>query len=469
MLFALAATSVDASAQEASELRSVRFGAATANKTRIVFDVKGAPEYRISGDGAGAGTLYVEFSNLASVHPSARRVKGRGLVKTAQYAPNEGAVARVSMPLKRTVKIDEAFVIPPSRQNPLHRLVIDVSAADKVAFLASLGIAAPSAPPPAPPAKTSSVSAPTQEVDAPSAKSEKQLAESGAPATPSAKPRNDSLAAQRQSQPERGADAPTVVAQTTRAQSPDARSARDKTSHNDKKVVVIDPGHGGTDPGAIGAGGTKEKSVTLAAAKALKARLEAAGGYKVVMTRSGDQRLALQERAPIARSAGADLFISIHADALKDRSVRGASVYTLSEEGTQRSAVVAEEEGDLVVFDVDLRRTDPDVRGILFDLAHEHTGSRSDQLAELIVAKLGGVTPLLNNTHRRGDLRVLLAPDVPAVLLELGFLSNADDEKNFVSDAWRSRTMKAVADAIEAYFDALPSDRHANASESTSR
>ncbi|NER02579.1 MAG: hypothetical protein F6K17_08045 [Okeania sp. SIO3C4] len=142
-LLACAVMLLEAAAQQASELRAVRFGVAGAGKTRIVFDVKGAPDYAIKGDGAGAGRLFVEFANLASVHPDARAVKGRGLIKSATYDPNARAAARVALPLTRPAKIDGAFVIPPSSGNELHRLVIDVSAADKVAFFASLGLAAP--------------------------------------------------------------------------------------------------------------------------------------------------------------------------------------------------------------------------------------------------------------------------------------------------------------------------------------
>lgn len=476
VLFAAAVHSPHAAAQAASELRSVRFGVSAPDKTRIVFDMNGAPQYALDGDGQGAGRLFVDLSNLAAVRPSARDAKGRGLVSGARYAPNEGALARVVVTLRRSAKVDDAFVIPPSADNPLHRLVIDLSAADKVAFLASIGAASSASDARSGAAATAKPKPASGKVaaraDTPSAKPQRQTPQNsagnkgegpdaGGPASaPSAKPVRTA---------ENGGAERTREAA---ARAPERRPRKERSAEKvpaEKKVVVIDPGHGGTDPGAIGVNGTKEKTVTLAAAQELQTRLEAIGDYRVVLTRAGDERLALQERAPIARNAGADLFISIHADALKDRSVRGASVYTLSEEGTQRSAVVAEEEGDLVVFDVDLRRTDPDVRGILFDLAHEHTGSRSDQLAELIVARLGGVTPLLNNTHRRGDLRVLLAPDVPAVLLELGFLSNADDERNFVSEAWRSRTMAAVAKAIDSYFNSLPPERHADASNSASR
>ncbi|MEM9262787.1 MAG: N-acetylmuramoyl-L-alanine amidase, partial [Pseudomonadota bacterium] len=240
-------------------------------------------------------------------------------------------------------------------------------------------------------------------------------------------------------------------------------TARPKLSGSDRKfIIVLDPGHGGADPGAIGIGGTLEKDVTLSAAKSLKKHLEALGRYRVILTRSTDKWLALDQRSPIARRAEADLFLSIHADSLRSKNVRGASVYTLSDDGARRSVKVAEEDNELVVFDVDLNETDPVVRDILFDLAHEDTGKKSDLVAELMIGELGKTVPLLKNTHRREDLRVLLAPDLPSVLVELGFLSNQEDEKNLKSEAWRVRATKALARAIDAYFDEMGKDRHAS-------
>ncbi|MBI1393028.1 MAG: hypothetical protein GC152_09840 [Alphaproteobacteria bacterium] len=448
-----AAIAAPALAEGAGELRDVRFGITSATESRIVLDLAGQPDFRISGDNLGSGRIFVDFTNLSSVRPDARRTPARGLLAGATYEPKPD-VSRITLALRRPAKIDDVFVIPPSDATPLHRVVIDVSAASKEAFVASLPAFSDMAAAPKPTPPKIATAAPAGLPISESGGTARDTARTGLNAAPSVNPR-------------RGVEGPILAAMSDaepKAKGPNTKS--DMPEAVAKPVVVIDPGHGGSDPGAVGVDGLREKLVTLAAAKALAAHLNATGRYKVVLTREGDERLALEERTPIARRAGADLFISLHADALKDTSVRGASVYTLSDEGTRRSANVAAEEGDLVVFDVDLRETDPEVRDILFDLAHEHTGSRSDQLAEQIVAKLGGVTPLLNNTHRRGDLRVLLAPDVPAVLLELGFLSNAADEANFKSEAWRIRTMKAVADAIDAYFAAAPLERHAAAANS---
>ncbi|MEZ5914067.1 MAG: N-acetylmuramoyl-L-alanine amidase [Parvularculaceae bacterium] len=229
-----------------------------------------------------------------------------------------------------------------------------------------------------------------------------------------------------------------------------------------KPVIVVDAGHGGSDPGAAGSNGSKESDLTLKAALALADALRETGRYDVVLTRSSDIRLAHEERSRIAREANAGLFISLHADAIADRKVRGGSVYTLSDEGTARSAREARESGDYILFDLDVAQAGPEVSGILYTLAQRRTSNESDKFAELLIDGLAGVTPLLNNTHRRGNFKVLLAPDVPAVLLELAFVSNARDEANLNSPAWRRKTMTAAATAIDAYFQQKGIVRQAN-------
>lgn len=229
----------------------------------------------------------------------------------------------------------------------------------------------------------------------------------------------------------------------------------------DRPIIVIDAGHGGGDPGASSASGVQEKTITLAAAKRLAEILNARGRYRIVMTRADDTRLDLQERSRLAREAGAELFISLHADAHADSTLRGGSVYTVSEKGKARSAQTAEALGDHDAFDLNLKEFAPEVSEILFDKAQTFTENNSSKFAETLIRHLKDVTPLLNNSHRRDDLFVLLAPDVPAALLELAYISNEKDVANLTSPAWRTRTMTAVADAIDAYFDAQKGERHA--------
>ncbi len=217
-----------------------------------------------------------------------------------------------------------------------------------------------------------------------------------------------------------------------------------------KRVIVIDAGHGGRDPGAVGHS-ARESQVTLAAARALKARLERSNKYKVVLTRDKDVYIPLETRVRIARQAGADLFISLHADAGSDPSLRGSSVYTLSENGSDRVAqkVMAK---DKSLGDFKLPGRDKAVNQILLDLTQRATRNQSGVFAQLMLNELGDVSTLLRHSHRDAGYVVLLAPDVPAVLLEMGFMTNPQDEAVLNDPVRRKAMMNAVGDSIDAYF-----------------
>ncbi|WP_371398216.1 N-acetylmuramoyl-L-alanine amidase [Fretibacter rubidus] len=218
-----------------------------------------------------------------------------------------------------------------------------------------------------------------------------------------------------------------------------------------RPVIVIDPGHGGRDPGAIGQKGTKEKVITWTAAQELQRQLLATGRYDVIMTRSKDVYVEHKERIRIARAGGADLFISIHADSAGPNA-RGATVYTLADRAKTRSKRIVNTQN--WIMDVDLtEQTDP-VGDILVDLAQRSTKSNSTQFADILIGELAGSTRLINNSHRRAGYFVLLAPDVPAVLLELGFLSHPSDEKLLNKSSHRKKVLKSVTSAINLYFDA---------------
>ncbi|MFN3514628.1 MAG: N-acetylmuramoyl-L-alanine amidase [Phenylobacterium sp.] len=217
---------------------------------------------------------------------------------------------------------------------------------------------------------------------------------------------------------------------------------------NLKKVVVIDAGHGGKDPGAKGAQGW-EKDVTLAAARQLKAHLEKTGRYKVVMTRDADVYVAHDVRVQTARRADADLFISLHADAGTDASLRGASVYTLADRATGRSAKFVNKDDWFMRAG---SHGDEGVSTILLDLTQRMTRNRSAVFAETLLTRISDHQPLLRRSHREAGLAVLLAPDVPAVLLEMGFITNPDDEAVLRDTARRGQLMAAAAEAIDAYF-----------------
>lgn len=219
-----------------------------------------------------------------------------------------------------------------------------------------------------------------------------------------------------------------------------------------KRVVVVDAGHGGNDPGASG-GETREKMVTLAAARALKSRLERTGRYSVVLTREADVYIPLEARVGVARRAGADLFISLHADAGPDRVVRGASVYTLSEKGSDRAARKVMNRDDWF-RDVSLPGRDPAVNRILLDLTQRATKNRSAAFARTLLERIDGRAALLQRSHRDAGFVVLLAPDVPAVLLEMGFITNPQDERLLNDPEGRARLMDGVAEAVDDYFEA---------------
>lgn len=215
-----------------------------------------------------------------------------------------------------------------------------------------------------------------------------------------------------------------------------------------KRVIIIDPGHGGLDSGTIGAGGVMEKDIVLAQAK-MVAQALTARGFAVHMTRDIDTFIPLPQRVAIARNWKADLFISIHADSNPNTSVTGLSIYTLSEKGSDEEAAALarkENQSDSLVG-LDLAGDNASVAPILIDLAQRDTMNKSSRFAQGALEALGKVTDLLpRQPHRSAGFRVLKAPDVPAVLIELGYLSNPAEAQRLARPVWR----KAVADAVTA-------------------
>lgn len=222
-----------------------------------------------------------------------------------------------------------------------------------------------------------------------------------------------------------------------------------------RRVVVVDPGHGGQDPGAVGASGTFEKTVTLAVARDLRQQLEQTGRYRVHLTRDGDHFLPLRERVQRARNVKAELFVSIHADSMGSSETRGASVYTLSDTASdaETAALAARENRADIIAGVDLRHESREVANILIDLAQRETMNRSAGLAHLLVREMGrDVLMLPVRPHRFAGFAVLKAPDVPSALVEMGYLSNRQDENLLKLPAHRRRVAAAIKRAIDAYF-----------------
>lgn len=218
-------------------------------------------------------------------------------------------------------------------------------------------------------------------------------------------------------------------------------------------TVILDPGHGGIDNGANGVEGTREKDITLAFAKDLRDRLLEYEGAQVFMTRDTDVFVSLSDRTGFARQHAADLFVSIHADYLRQHDVRGATVYTISEKASDSVAAAIAEDQNLAdsVAGVDPQEETNGVTDILVDLARRETLGFSVQFARLAISDMKGFARLIKNPHRFAGFRVLKAPDVPSVLLELGYLSNAQDEKLMNDEEWRRGLADRLATAIEKF------------------
>jgi N-acetylmuramoyl-L-alanine amidase len=315
--------------------------------------------------------------------------QGEGLVKSWSVDEAAGA-ARIKFELRRDAVVKRRFLLPPGDGLNVYRYVVDLDS---------------NAPAPVVAAKSADA---------------KVVADNAAPDT--------------------GAVAATTM------------EAPAHLTPQGKKVVVIDAGHGGKDSGALGSS-TKEKDDTLAAAHALRDRLERSGRYKVVMTRDTDAFIPLETRVQIARRANADLFISLHADSIGvvGAATQGASVYTLSERGADRTAKGLFGKSDWFM-NVNLPGQDSATKRILLDLTQRQNVNRSSTFAEILLDKIAGTTTLLRRSHRDANLMVLLAPDVPAVLMEMGFITNPEDEQALASPDHRAKVMNAVGDAIDAYF-----------------
>jgi len=238
---------------------------------------------------------------------------------------------------------------------------------------------------------------------------------------------------------------------------PETKPAEAKRSDDGRPLIVIDPGHGGPDTGTIAASGEMEKTIVLDFAQALAEKLERSGKYRVTMTRSDDRFVALGERVRMARAQGAALFVSIHADALASRretDVRGATVYTVSDTASDDEAArLAEDENKAdAIAGVDLSSEPEEVADILIDLTQRETKNFSAHFARAAVGELKRTATLHKHPLKSAGFKVLKAPDVPSVLIELGYVSNRQDLKLMTSDAWRARTADALAQAVNTFF-----------------
>jgi N-acetylmuramoyl-L-alanine amidase len=230
-------------------------------------------------------------------------------------------------------------------------------------------------------------------------------------------------------------------------QRPDRRSG--------KRIIVIDPGHGGIDPGAIGEAGTYEKNVVLAMGLELRRQLAATGRYEVVLTRDDDSFIRLRDRLQISRESEGELFISLHADSLRQaQQVAGLAIYTLSERASNEEAArLAQKENRAdILGGVDLSDQEDIVTQILIDLAQRDANNKSIRVAELMVDELAGVTTMLRRQRQQAGFVVLKSPDMPSVLIELGYLSNPREEQVLRDPAYLAKLATALVRAIDRYF-----------------
>jgi len=328
--------------------------------------------------------------------PAAVGGAGRGLIKAFRYGLVMPGGSRIVLELAGPAKIARAEMLDAANGQPA-RMVIELDSVDRTAFVESLG------------------------------------AEKGPELRPSV-------------------GAADATASVPRGVESDKDAAKD----DPRPVVVLDPGHGGIDNGTQSASGVAEKTLVLEFALALRDQMEKGGKYRVVMTRADDTFIPLNDRVKIARAQSAALFVSIHADALPrgEGDAQGATIYTLSDKASDAEAqrlADAENKAD-AIGGVNLTEEPTEVADILIDLAQRETKTFSNRFARTLMREMKSATRLHKNPLKSAGFRVLKAPDVPSVLIELGYVSNKGDLKQLVSEQWRTKTVGAVSQAIDSFF-----------------
>jgi N-acetylmuramoyl-L-alanine amidase len=364
--------------------------AGDAKQTRFILDLDKAVPFR-AFPLADPYRVVVDIAQVNFQLPVGSGTTGRGLIKAFRYGLVMPGGSRIVFDLTGPAKIAKSYVLDAANGQP-PRLVLELEEVDRTSFVQSL--AAESRPDLKP-----------------------AIADVAVPAETAAPPK------------------PTVA---------DLRP-----------VVVIDPGHGGIDNGTQ-SGAENEKNLVLGFGLALRDRIEKGGKYRVVMTRTDDTFIPLADRVKIARNQSAALFVSIHADALPRREgdAQGATIYTLSDRASDAEAerlAEAENKAD-AIGGVNLTEEPTDVADILIDLAQRETRTFSNRFARLLMGEMKSTVRMHKNPLKSAGFKVLKAPDVPSVLIELGYVSNKGDLEHLVSENWRSRTVGSIAQAIDAFF-----------------
>lgn len=409
-------------------INEIRFGEHP-DKTRMVLDLSEEINFRVFAL-SDPYRIIIDLPDFSWKVGTVYKPNSSGIAGIRQ-GKLEAGISRIVLDMNAPVTVGTAFVLPGDNSKP-SRLVVDFSPAAS----------------PNPPIQVYGM-----------------LTGGGAPsqlpvASPPVRPSSDNTAME-----EAAVIAPAAgpMAIPAPARKPDRSSASPQTGTQKaeppykKPLIIIDPGHGGEDPGAIGKHKTREKDVVLALAKELKKQLEATGQFNVMLTRDSDKFIRLRERVNFARKHQGDLFVSIHADSIDKSSVRGSSIYTLSEKASDaQTAKLADSENraDLIAG-LDLSNEDKDVANILVDLAMRDTMNQSNFFANKLLEKLQAQSGVrtLPNAHRFAGFAVLKAPDIPSVLIEAGFMSNAEEEKLLTSAEHRRKVASAIRYGITAYFE----------------
>ena len=412
--------------------------------------------------------------------PAPALPKGMGLARRVA-ATASGDPMRFEVLLAKPASLAAVKLIGGSAGPSTRRLVVDLSPATKAEFAAALAAQPPITSPPAVVATApqggddSASSAATGLVPIP------VIVASGSAEVPALRPGSAAPAVPAVALIPAGPDAPslplTLVSAPASASLDTAPAPVPTTSYalgiwppsvpqlrpepRGMPLIYIDPGHGGADPGTIGPDGAYEKTITLAVAKELQRQLLASGRYRAKLTRNGDQYVPLRPRFEMARDDHADLFISLHVNSAPAGDPRGLSVYTLSETGSdsEADALAAKENKADLISGVDLTNQTRAVTSILIDLAQRESKNQSAHFAELLVHDLGQVTPLLENSHRFAGFAVLKAPDIPSVLIELGYITDSKDEAQLLSPSHRANLAAAMLRAIDEYFLTVASSK----------
>jgi N-acetylmuramoyl-L-alanine amidase len=379
--------------------------------TRVVISLSQRSDFKVFTL-ADPYRVVIDMSEVDWKVPSGTKLQGQGLVAGMRYGLFKAGTSRVVLDLMEPSEVARAEFLPPANGEPL-RLLVDLRPVPDTQFRAQL--------------KSNTVAYSAIAAIAPVTKPAARTLSNGGSGG--------------------GAGAGTGALGGSAAKQPTEEPKRGKP------LIVIDPGHGGIDPGAVGST-LNEKQLTLAVAKALKKELEDTGKFRVLLTRSRDVYIPLRERFGLAREKGAELFISLHADSHNNPLTRGASVYTLSEKASdgEAEALSARENKSDIIAGVDLSKQSNVVSNILIDLAQRDTKNMSTRFASLLVRELKEQTMLLGNTHRFAGFAVLKAPDVPSVLVEMGYISSSKDEAMLSSSGHQKKLARAIRQAVENYF-----------------